>query len=85
MAPIAAPFCAEDWYKMVMVGGSNEEETSDHQNETTKKLSEKDLFVHNFTTVVFVYQEDQINEFSYSFLVEPIVFDIVLPPPELTV
>ena len=82
LLPVAAPFCAEDWYKMVMMGGTNEEETQDHQKETTKKFNGKDLFFHDYLTFELTEKEEEFSEFAYQVHLEQVVFDIVLPPPE---
>lgn len=82
MAPMIAPLCAEELYQMVMMGSNNEEESQDHQNESTKKLSEKDLFLQYFTSVVFTLEEKENRQFGYLLNLQPIEFDIILPPPE---
>jgi len=82
LAPVVAPFCAEDLYKMVMLGANNEEETSDHQKETTKKLGEKDLFLSEFASLAINDQEEESGVFGYLLMPQRIVFDIILPPPE---
>lgn len=82
MAPVMAPFCSEELYEVVMMGSNNEEESQDHQNETTKKLSEKDLFLQHFTSMVFTLEEKENRQFGYLFHLQPIEFDIILPPPE---
>jgi len=82
MLPVAAPFCAEDWYKMVMMGGSNEEETHDHQKDTTKKLGEKDLFYYELYTLELSELKESMMSFCYTWYSEPVVFDVIAPPPE---
>ena len=84
MAPVIAPFCAEDWYKMVMLGSNNEEETQDHQKETTKKLGEKDLFLEENIAFQLTNPEEITNQYGYLFHPQSVVSDIVLPPPERT-
>lgn len=82
MAPVIAPFCAENWYQMVMMGSNNEEETQDHQSETLKKLGEKDLFLHELALVSLSTDEEQIRQFGYVLSPKSVDFDILLPPPE---
>lgn len=82
MAPTVAPFCAEDWYKMVMMGGTNEEEHPDKTPESLKKLNEKDLIYYELAIISLLNHEDQIHNFNYWALAETIVSDITIPPPE---
>lgn len=82
MTPVLAAFCSEDLYQIVMMGSNNEEESHDHQNETTKKLSEKDLFIQDFTSVVFASEQKEKCHYGYLLSHQPIAFDIILPPPE---
>ncbi len=84
MAPVIAPFCAQNWYKMVMMGSNNEEETQDHQQENIKKLGERDLFLEEYFTFYPSQQEEETDHFGYLMHPQPIVFDIPLPPPEKT-
>lgn len=85
MAPTIAPFCAQDWYKMVMMGGTNEEEHQDKTPETLKKLNEKDLIYYDLALLNLHSNEQNVHHFKYWALSDTIVFDIPLPPPEHTI
>ncbi len=85
MAPTVAPFCAQDWYKMVMQGGTNEEEQHEKTSESLKKLTEKDLFFYEASLLSLQTKNQIIPNFSYWATSETIVFDIPLPPPERAV
>lgn len=81
LAPVVAPFCAEDWYRQVMTA-SSEEEHQDHSQENLKKLTDKDLFVYEFDFQTVTYRESRTNNFRYQISENILSFDVILPPPE---
>lgn len=81
-APTAFPWIVEDYNKMVLVDSAEEE----NKKESEEKLGEKFVFGLEYViTPEHKFSKNEEPNFTYLEIQYHLVFDIILPPPEVMV